>query len=177
MIRQAALAEFGQAGYGGFTMESVAQRAGVAKSTVYRHWDSKLALIADALEILNEQPAPEPDDCTPRERVERLLRHLAEIVEDSTFSACIPALVDAAERDAAVRTFHHRYSASRRQTLVDAIAAGVASGDFPTGLDPDLASLALAGPIFYRRLMTGDPLGSALIPELINTVLGPPPQP
>lgn len=173
IIREAALVELAETGYGGFTIEGVASRAGVGKSTVYRHWGSKIALIADALETLNEQPAADLGDGTARERVERLLRHLAEVLVDSTFAACVPALVDAAERDPAVRDFHHAYSARRRQTLADTIATGVASGEFPTDLDPDLASLALAGPLFYRRLMTGEPLNPALIPDLIAMVLGP----
>lgn len=173
VIRQAALSELAEAGYGGFTIESVAARAGVGRSTVYRHWDSKLALIADALETLNEQPTPDFTDGTPRERVEHILRHLTEVLADSPFSTCIPALIEAAERDATMRDFHHRYSARRRQTLVDTIAHGIDSGDFPTTLDPDVASLALAGALFYRRLMTGEPLDPALVPTLVDTVLGP----
>lgn len=172
VIRQATLTELAEAGYGGFSIESVAERAGVGKSTVYRHWGSKIALIEDALETLNEQPAPDVADGTPRERVECLLRHLAEVLVDSTFSACVPALIHAAERDVTVRDFHHRYSVRRRQALVDAIADGVASGDFPPNLDADLASLALAGALFYRRLMTGGPFDPALVPALIGTVLG-----
>lgn len=173
LIRQAALNEFAEAGYGGFTIESVAARAGVGRSTVYRHWVGKLALIADALETLNEQPAPDLTDGTPRQRVERLLRHLTDVLSSSPFSACVPALIDAAERDASVREFHHRYNARRRQTLVDAIAAGVDSGDFPGTLDPDVAAIALAGGIFYRRLMTSEPLDMDLVPALVDTVLGP----
>ena len=76
VVRQAALIEFAESGYGGFTIESVAARAGVGRSTVYRHWGSKLALISDALETLNEQPAPDLSAASPREGVELLLRHL-----------------------------------------------------------------------------------------------------
>jgi AcrR family transcriptional regulator len=43
VIRRAALDELGQVGYGAFAIESVAARAGVAKSTIYRHWPDKLA--------------------------------------------------------------------------------------------------------------------------------------
>ena len=173
VIRQAALIELAEVGYGGFSIESVAVRAGVGKSTIYRHWVSKIALIEDALETLNEQPAPDVGDGTPRERVERLLHHLAEVLVDSTFSACVPALIQAAERDVTVRDFHQRYSGRRRQTLVDTIADGVASGDFSPNLDADLASLALAGAIFYRRLMTSEPFDPALVPALVDNVLGP----
>lgn len=172
VIREAAIAELAEIGYGRFTIESVARRAGVGKSTVYRHWGGKLSLIADALETLNQQPVPEAGEGTARERVERLLNHLAEILLHSTFSACVPALIDAAERDPTVRDFYHGYSARRRQTLVSVIADGVAAGDFPAGLDPELASLALVGPIFYRRLMTREPFDPALVPVLVDNVLG-----
>jgi AcrR family transcriptional regulator len=38
VICGAALKEFAEAGYSGFRMESVAARAGVGRSTLYRHW-------------------------------------------------------------------------------------------------------------------------------------------
>ena len=173
LVRQAALAELGEAGYGAFTIESVAARAGVAKTTIYRHWPSKLALVSDALETLNEQPGPDLGQGSPRERVDCLVRHVAEVVSGSTFSACIPALIDAAEREPDVRAFHHGYSARRRQALIDAIAEGVATGDFPATLDPELAALALVGPIFYSRVMSGIRFDAERVGDLVDTVLGP----
>ena len=153
----------------------------MGKSTIYRHWPgsarapAKLALIADAFQSLNVQPAPPEAGGAPRERIARLLRHLAEGAGalDSPFAACVPALIDAAERDPDVRRFHHAYNAQRRQRLIDAIAAGIAAGDVPARLDPELAALALIGPIFYRRLMTGEPFAPARVADLIDTVLGP----
>ena len=155
-------------------MESVAARAGVGRSTVYRHWSNKAALVADALETLNTQPDPEHVvvDGTARQRVELILDHLAEVLGDSPLSACVPALVHAAETEPAVREFHHSYSARRRQRLTDTIAAGIASGEFPSRIEPDAASTALAGAMFYRRLMTADPPDADFIKRLIDTVLG-----
>lgn len=176
LVKTAALEELGAVGYGAFTIESVAHRSRVAKSTIYRHWPGKLALIADALETLNVQPAPSTDAETstdPRHRVEQLVQHLAAAFVDSTLSACTPALIEAAEHHPDVRTFLHRYSRQRRQALVDAIAAGIAAGDLPDSLDPETAALALAGAIVYCRVMTGQPFDPARCPILIDTVLGP----
>jgi TetR/AcrR family transcriptional regulator, regulator of autoinduction and epiphytic fitness len=174
VICRAALAEFAEAGYSGFRMESVAARAGVGRSTVYRHWPNKAALIADALETLNTQPDPARDlvDGNARQRVELILNHLAEVLGDSPLSACVPALVHAAETEPDVRDFHHTYSARRRQRLTDTIAAGVEAGEFPTRIDPDAASVALAGAMFYRRLMTADAPDADFITRLVDTVLG-----
>jgi AcrR family transcriptional regulator len=171
VIRQAALDELGEVGYGAFTIESVAARAGVAKSTIYRHWADKLDLIADAFETFHQEMVPSIETGSCRERVERLVRHVAEVVVDSTFSICIPALIEGAERDPRVRDFHHRYSAARRQALIDVIAEGVSSGEFPTHLDAELAALALLGPIFYRRLMSNEPFDPGRTGQLVDMVL------
>jgi AcrR family transcriptional regulator len=174
VIRRAALEELGAVGYGGFTIESVAARAGVAKSTIYRHWPDKVDLIADAFETFHEQMVPDITPLPPRERIELLTRHVAEVFADSTFSICIPALIEGAERDPRLREFHHRYSATRSQSLIDVISEGVAVGDIPGYIDPELGALALLGPIIYRRLMSGRPFEPELTPALVETVLGPP---
>jgi TetR/AcrR family transcriptional regulator of autoinduction and epiphytic fitness len=173
VILQAALEELGDVGYGTFGIESVAARAGVGKSTIYRHWPDKLTLIADAFETFHVQMVPSTESGSPRERIESLVRHVAEVFVDSTFSVCIPALIEGAQRDARLRSFQNTYSADRRQSLIDVIAEGVATGDVPTHLDPELAALALLGPIIYCRLMSHEPFDPERASDLVETVLGP----
>src|SRR6516162_6271363 len=48
-IAQAALDLFGEAGWAGFAMDTVARRAGVGKASLYLRWNSKEALLADAV--------------------------------------------------------------------------------------------------------------------------------
>lgn len=172
MILRAALGELGEAGYGAFTIESVAARAGVAKSTIYRHWPDKISLIGDAFEAAHDHAVPPVAGLTARESLQRLLCHVAEVVIDSAFSSCIPALIEGAERDPRLREFRHRYSALRRQSLTALIVRGAANGEFPAPLDPELAAQALLGPIFYRRLMTSDPFDPQRAGDLIDMVLG-----
>jgi TetR/AcrR family transcriptional regulator, regulator of autoinduction and epiphytic fitness len=176
LVLEAALDQLAAVGYGAFTIESVAQRSGIAKSTIYRYWDGKLPLIAEAFELLNLQPpmpAGTEETRSARAGVEELLLHLTAVMQDSPFSACIPALIDAAERDRQVRKFHHRYSTSRMAALVGVLAAGVRTGELRADLDPELAALALVGPIFYRRLMTSEPFDPKRTSALVRTVLGP----
>ena len=171
VILRGALEELAEVGYGAFTIESVAARAGVGKSTIYRHWKGKLPLIADALESLNVQPAPTVVAPSARERVVQLVQHVAAAMAGSIFSACLPALVDAAERDAEVRAFHHGYARLRRRTLVAAIRDGVAAGEFAPDVDADLAAGALVGPIFYGRLVSGEGFAPERVPALVELVL------
>lgn len=176
-VRHATLDVLGERGYAAFTVEAVAEVARVAKSTIYRHWPTKLDLIADALETLNEQPRPRPAAGTAREQVDELLEHLASAFADSVLSACIPALVEAAEHHPEVAEFLHGYSARRRQTLVDVVQRGIDSGELPSHLDAELAALALSGPVIYCRTMTPHPLPVARTRQLAAMVLGPAPRP
>ena len=173
-VLRAALEEFAERGYGGFAIDGVASRAGVARSTIYRIWGDRARLIEDALEELNRQPpARERGAETPRERVEALLRHLSEAMASSSVADCLPGLVDGAARDPDLARLHHRYNARRRAALVEAIADGRSSGAPGFDVDPELAALALAGAVVYRRLMTADPLTAEEVVPLVETVLRP----
>jgi TetR/AcrR family transcriptional regulator, regulator of autoinduction and epiphytic fitness len=171
VILSAALEELGEIGYGGFTIESVAARARVGKSTIYRHWPDKLALIAAAFQTFHESSLPDVESGSPREKVARVLRHVATVVSSSTFSSCIPALIDAAERDRSLRKFYIRFQREARQPLIKVIADGVVDGSFPSRIDPEIAAFALLGAIFFCRLMTSKRFDPNNAEKLIATVL------
>jgi TetR/AcrR family transcriptional regulator, regulator of autoinduction and epiphytic fitness len=109
---------------------------------------------------------------TARERVESLVRHVAENCGGLTVSVCVPALIGGTERDLCLREFHRRCSNKRRDSLVQVIAAGVTIGEFPANVDAELAAHTLVGVIFYRRLMSSVPFDPAHAAQLVNTVLG-----
>lgn len=167
------MARLAAGGFSGFTVEGVAEESGVSKSTIYRHWPTKLAILRDALEELNQQPDVELEEGAARAQVERLLQHLIEALHKSIIGACIPALIEAAERHPEVAELLHQYSDRRRARLAAVLLKGVRNGEFSKHLDPDLAASALAGPIFYRRLMTGSSAKPNEIGHLVQLILGP----
>jgi AcrR family transcriptional regulator len=170
VILEATLDELGEVGYGAMTIESVARRAGAGKATIYRHWQGKLDLLGDALETL-KRPIVPPTDGSTRERIVALLEALVDTLGESRWSMCMPALIDAAARDETVQRFHHQFVVARRQIMVDQIVEGIAAGELPADLDPVLTSEVLAGPIFYRRLMTGEPFTPALARQIVDLLL------
>lgn len=174
-ILEAALDELAERGFGAFAMDGVATRAGVARSTLYRLWRDRISLVADAMETLNVQPPARPaaDAEPPRERIRTLLLHLAGAMDGTRMSACLPAVIDGAERDPALRELHHGYAARRRSALTEALAAARKAGAVGSHVDPELASIALAGAVFYRRLMTDRPLDAGEVEVLLESVLGP----
>jgi AcrR family transcriptional regulator len=168
--REAALDVLAAGGFAAFTMEAVAEHSHISKSTLYRHWPDRMALLSDALETLNRQPRPiellEPGDL--RERVIELLTHLAEVLDKARISSVLPALIEAAEYYPQVADFLHGYSARRRETLVGLLQKGVEIGELAPDFDPELAALVLSGPLFYRRLMSPEPFRTGVVAALVD---------
>jgi TetR/AcrR family transcriptional regulator, regulator of autoinduction and epiphytic fitness len=172
VILGAALDLLGEVGCGAMTMEAVAARAGVGKSTVYRHWPGKLELIEDAISTLKTSVRL-PTEGSVRERVTALLRQVATGMADSAWSTCLPAIIDAAERDPEVLAIHRRIALERRQLLVDLLAEGVVSGEVAADLDLHVLAECLIGPIVIRRLLLHEPFDPAGVPALVDQVLPP----
>ena len=175
IILEAVLEELGQAGYGAMTIEAVAARAGVGKSTIYRHWPGKLELVEDAFRTL-KVPVAVPEFGSLRDRVIDVLEQIACIVENSIYSTCMPALIEASERDPNVRDFHRRFSAERRAVLVDLLRDAVETGELPPATDPELLADALVGPILLRRLMLAEHVDPSIARALVDQVLPPTPE-
>lgn len=174
VILPAALEVLGEMGYGGLTIEAVAARAGVGKSTVYRHWCGKVELVEDAIRSLKTGvawPAAGP----VRARVVDAVRQIARAMEDSTWSTCLPAIIEAARRDPEVMAIHQRLAAERRQLLVDLLGDGVRSGEVSPDADLGVLADCLVGPILLRRLVLQEPFDDAAIAQLVEQVLGPAP--
>ena len=163
-VHDAALAELVDVGYGGLTIDRIANRAAVARSTVYRHWGSVQEIVVSALEARSDQPPPESGEAA-RDRVVALTAHLIEALDGSGGSLAI-ALAGAAEVDAQLARLHHEDNARRFGALVDAVA------EASPHTDATLAASALAGAVVYRRLVLGRPLTAADAERLVTTVLG-----
>lgn len=170
VVLTAAIDLLGEVGFGGITIEAVAARSGVAKSTIYRHWAGKLELLEDAFAEL-KPPFEVCVDGTVRERIVDLLEQLATHVAGSDWSSCLPAMIEAAERDPAAQKLQRKLSQERRKLLVSLLREGVECGELPAHIDPELAADCLAGAIFVRRLMSLDVLAPAEVGRLVSQVL------
>jgi AcrR family transcriptional regulator len=161
-------------GYEGLTIEGVAQWAGVGKATIYRHWDSKAALVVDAASHLRAAD-PAPRLGTVVERVTGLYESLARRLWDPAWSRHLPCLLDAAGRDPQVATLFAAFVDGRRAPTADVLRDGVAAGELPAATDVDATIDQIAGPLFYRRYFTGRGVAPGEVADLVRRVLADPP--
>ena len=81
------------------SIEAVARRSGVAKTTIYRQWPHQAALVLDAFRSVAPD-APAPDTGSLHDDLVSLLDGLAGALASGPAGPLMPALIDAAERDA-----------------------------------------------------------------------------
>lgn len=171
VILEATLELLGEVGYGALAVEAIATRAGVGKSTIYRHWGGKLDLVEDALATLKSTVLV-PETGIFRERLTTYLAEIAAALNDSTWSSCLPAMIDAAERDDDVREMHRAYTCGRRGVLEAFLDEGVASGDLPQGTDVRILAEALIGPILARRLLLHEAYPVDEVGRIVDQLVG-----
>ena len=152
------------------TIEAVAERSGVAKTTIYRQWDGQPALVLDAIGTTLHTPT-DPDTGTLRGDLLELLGGLADALNTSPAAGLMPALIDAAERDPTFAALHHREAAQRHQVVLTAIVRGIDRGELTPGADPAEVLDLIAGPVFYRRLVSAGAVDRAFAQQVIDRVL------
>jgi AcrR family transcriptional regulator len=165
-------------GFAGLTIEGIAARAGVAKQTIYRWWPSKAEVLMDAF-VDDAAEYLSPPDTGDLGRDLRLhLSKLADFLTQTDAGAVFRALAGQAQHDsdvaARLRADHLSQQRDRdREPLLRAIERGQLSPE----TDVDLAVEQLVGPIYYRVLVTGQPVPAEFTDRLVDQFLaqiGPP---
>ncbi|NUR85924.1 MAG: TetR/AcrR family transcriptional regulator [Nonomuraea sp.] len=150
-ILEAALDLLIERGAAGTSVEAVAQRAGVAKLTVYRRWSTKDDLLMAALEHAR---APEPVDAAT---IGDLVRHTAEQLGDPRFRALMARVIGASiDNPDLVRAYSDRHLRPRLEAVRRVAAA--------EGLDPDAVTDVLSSAIGFV-LLRQEPVTAAEIEE------------
>lgn len=169
-VLRAALDVLADDGMPGFTIESVARRAGASKATVYRHWSSPSALLVDAMDA-QFRPLADVDTGDLRADLVALLTAFTRSLTDSPFPKLMAAFTDAAERDAALGDLHAELTRRRREPLLAVLTAAVAREELPDDTDTDLVVDLLAAPFFYRRLIAHREIPADMAGAVVDHVL------
>jgi AcrR family transcriptional regulator len=169
-VLEATVRLLGEVGHGGTTIEAIAERSGVAKTTIYRHWPSRARLLLDAFERLVE-PVPVPDTGDVREDLLTVARGLAAMLRRSDWSRVLATLIDAAQSDPELAELAREFNRERRRAARTVLERAMARGELPAGIDADLYVQLMGGFLFYRRLLPQDPAPDATVVQAVDAVL------
>jgi AcrR family transcriptional regulator len=168
-ILAAARALLEEHGVRGLTIEAVAERSGVAKTTIYRRWRDRDELaLAVLIEMSEGFRAPSDLGDTRKE----LLAFVAEATQVILLGGVIQGLASeiATDPDLA-RTYRERIIKVRLDEVGTIIKRGIERGDLRKDTDVRVAHELMIGPLFYRLLFSGRPLDKRHARQLVDAVL------
>jgi AcrR family transcriptional regulator len=169
-ILEQVVALMGSRGYAGLTLDELAVRSGVAKSTILRRWPSKAAVAAAGVERLALQSVDVPDSGSLHGDLLALLhgardtfargrgQFVARLLREAGHHPEITDLLDA--------ILHTRRQAYRR-----VLARAVARGELDPSVDQELFIDMLIGPLWTRLLITRDPVTREYVDANVQIVL------
>jgi AcrR family transcriptional regulator len=160
-------------GYRALTIEGVAARAGVGKQTIYRWWPSRAALVLEAYLLGSDRVQfPSADSGSTREDVRALITWLADVLAEPTGGRVVAGLIGDLQHDPDLAEgFHQDVVPARRQAMLAALEGGRERGEIRADADIELAVDALHGAVFYRLLLSGQPLDAAFAGRLADQIL------
>jgi AcrR family transcriptional regulator len=159
-----------EGGAANLSIDGVAQRAGVGKATIYRRWDSKEALILDALRMTTT-PIPVPDEGTLREDLFTYMDAVIECFSPGRGSDILPHLIEASCYDEHLRSSLDDYTLGRQATIRLLLRRGIERGELPVDADVDLLVDVILAPFFYHHLCTGAVVDQDFTHRLIEFAL------
>ena len=159
-------------GFAGVTIEGIAAKAGVAKQTIYRWWDSKTDVLFDALSQDAAEFFTEADTGDLGADLRVRLRELATFLTTTDAGAVVRALAGQALHDPAVAArFESEFMAGQRELDQLPFRRAAARGELTASADVELAVDQLAGPVYYRALITGQPVTPDYTDALVDRYL------
>ncbi|HEX6654599.1 MAG TPA: TetR/AcrR family transcriptional regulator [Candidatus Limnocylindria bacterium] len=172
-IRDAALELLVEVGYDRMTIDALAARAHASKATIYRRWPGKREVVVDAINCRAEHAPEPPDTGSLRGDIAATLRAMAEGIggQDADLMAGVlramrssPELAD---------SMREQVIEAKRQIGRTLVARAVARGELPSGADPGVFKDTAPALMFFRVLVTGQPVDDDFIDHITDDVLVP----
>jgi AcrR family transcriptional regulator len=160
-----------QDGFPELSIEAIAADANVGKTTVYRWWPTKAALVADAFSASADHELRFPNTGSVENDMRLQMRGLIRIFR-SQRGKVVAALLAGGQSDAELlEAYRDRFLWPRRRQAYQTLQRAVDRGELPKGCDFDLILDALYGPILMRFLIRHIRLQESLADELCELVL------
>jgi AcrR family transcriptional regulator len=153
-----------------FTIEAVARRSGAAKTTIYRWWPSKGALVIEAFLAIAEKRSAFPESGSAIDDLRAQMRALAKLFRGRAGRLVAGIIAEAQTDPDTKKAFIEGYLKPRRLSAARLIERGVATGELRKGLDVETVCDALYGSLYLRLLLKNSIGDDASINRLLDTV-------
>ncbi|HEU0086150.1 MAG TPA: TetR/AcrR family transcriptional regulator [Pseudonocardiaceae bacterium] len=168
-ILEATIEILQEVGYPRLTVEGVAARAGVGKTTIYRWWPTKSSLVLEAINRCLDLPSPQPTGDT-RADVRAVVQRIADTFGRPPLGEVLPSLAVDLTREPETAAALRAMLGPRRAANAAVLYSAVGRGDLPQDLDAHALLDVVAGAILYRCMLRSAPTAT-LIDQLTDLIL------
>jgi AcrR family transcriptional regulator len=169
-ILRAVIEELARSDYGGLAFERVAARAGVNKTTVYRHWETKADLVRAALSLVARSVIPEVSSGTLREDLIRVGRRMVDF-STSFEGQCLMRLRLLQHPEPELATIARDLHAKHIAQLAALAEAATQRGELTRGADFNLVLDMLSGALHVRLFMRNESVDDVVIAQIVDVLL------
>jgi len=162
LVLAAAIELIAEVGFGRVSMEGVAARAGVARSTLYRNWADLPTLVREALRSQAAE-GDDPDTGELRGDLLAYLRLAAGYLGDRDLRGVILATLAEAQHDADMARLHDEGMQARRARFHRVLERARGRGELPADVELDVLLDDLIAPVFHRTMLLGLDLDDAYV--------------
>jgi AcrR family transcriptional regulator len=149
---QATLELLAEVGFDVMSIEAIAARAGIGKTTIYRRYISKAELVADAIESIREEIVI-PDTGNLQGDIDALIQNAAQITLSPLGRQTVAMIIGSAASNAQfAQIYWTKYLEPRRKTFAIVIERAKARTEIPTDLDPDLVFDSMSAIMLYALI-------------------------
>jgi AcrR family transcriptional regulator len=155
-ILRAALELFIEHGVAGASIERIARRARVAKTSIYRRWSSREALLAQAIEVARNATGYTADlvDRTPPQDLGKLLVEVCEVADRPEIRKLMTRLIGSIpDYPKLIEVYRATYYLPRRQAFGRALERVRAAGLLAKDIDLEALADTIIGAVMYRLIM------------------------
>ncbi|ELB93566.1 TetR/AcrR family transcriptional regulator [Rhodococcus sp. 4CII] len=158
-------------GFGNLTVEGVAARSGVAKTTIYRRYRSKNDLALAVLLDMVDEVSTQPYRADTWSELVILVDRTVELMCTSLMGLVMKGLVSEVAADPELARVYRDQVVSHRLADVSALVErGISRGELRADLDSEMVTALLLGPIYYRFFLSGAPMDDGFGQRLVTTL-------
>jgi AcrR family transcriptional regulator len=157
-------------GYEALSFATVAERAGVHETSLYRRWKTKEQLVINAISGQVAQNIPVPNTGTFRSDLIQLLQLLRTFLLSSVGEALVQLAI-VSKHAPEIGFFHQEYWRQRRALLQPMFDRAIARGEVSPQADLQLLLETLIGVFYVRAFVLGEPLDETLPERVVDLVL------
>ena len=167
----ATMAELAESGYAGLTLDAIAKRAGVHKTTLYRRWGTREELVLESMLARAGEHISVPDTGSLREDLLELASTAAANAATPEVAAMARAVAGESPRDGRLAAANRCFWAERLALDGAIVERAIERGEVAAGTDPERVIEALLGPIHLRLLLTGEPVDRPFLEDIVDLVV------